>query len=375
MNKPFLATSIFVVLLTLYSCLVMFGCVQNDTDLRIGALLALTGNAANYGISLRQGIDMAVDDINSNGGINGKKIKIIYEDSQGDATTGLSGFRKLATINKVSVVIGSISSVVLATAPVADEEEVIFVNSSAISPKICDKAGGYLFSVMVSGAQEAEFMAFDFVKKHGKQPIAVLYSNNSSGVDTKEAFVQELANAGGNLVLSQGYELGSTDFRTELAKIYESGARAIYLIAFSSNEFATVLRQAKEMGLDIQWYSYSGFETRETLELAVDAAEGVFYTYPDYSSVNERMTDFQDAYQLKHGTWADIYTVTSYDAVWFIAESIKKYGSNVSDLRTGMREDSSFVGISGPLRFEDNQCVIRPLIWKTVKNGLYSPVN
>jgi len=267
---------IFIVTIVLLVCLgvITIGCVKKENDITIGALLALTGSGANYGKSLQQGIELAKEEINVAGGINGKKLKVIYEDSQGDAKTGISAFNKLVSINKVPVVIGSISSVILAVAPVADEKHVVLINSSAISPKICDQAKNFLFSIMVSGAQEALFMAQDYVRQHKDKPIAVLFSNNSSGIDTKNTFVQALAASGGKVAIEEGYELGSTDFKTQLTKIRASKATSAYLIAFSSREFAGILKQSKEMGLNIQWYSYSGFETKETLELASNEYSG-----------------------------------------------------------------------------------------------------
>src|SRR5688500_9160494 len=84
---------------------------HDSGTLKIGALLPLTGSGANYGKSLKQGIDLAVDDINRAGGVNGQRIEIVYEDSQSDPRTGISGFNKLAGVDKVPVVLGSLSSV------------------------------------------------------------------------------------------------------------------------------------------------------------------------------------------------------------------------------------------------------------------------
>jgi len=342
---------------------------------RIGALLALTGSAANYGRSLRNGIEIAKDEINAQGGINGKPLEVIYEDSQGDAKTGLSGFSKLINVDRVPVVIGSISSVILAVAPVADRNQVVLINSSAISPKIAERATDFLFSIMVSGAQEAQFFASYYVKTHPRDPIAVLYSNNSSGIDTKDALIRDLTAAGVKVAIIEGYELNMTDFRTTLAKIRESGARYGYMIPFSSEECARVLNQSQEMRLGIQWYTYSFFETREILALASSAAEGVIYSYPDYSAQKDRMEAFQRRYKEKSGSWADIYTVTSYDGVTLLAQIMRSYGTSSKEIQRGLREGGTFIGVFGLLKFEKKQYVRKPLLWKTVRNGEYYLLN
>ena len=270
---------------------------KGEQPVRIGALLALTGSGANYGKSLQQGIELAKNQVNSAGGINGQRLQVIYEDSQGDAKTGVSAFNKLISVDHVPLVLGSISSVILAVAPIADQRQVVLVNSSAISPKICDYANNFLFSLMVSGAEEARFMASTFTRIHPATPLAILFSNNASGIDTRNVLQDTLRGAGVPVAASEGYELNATDFRTQLAKIKASGARYGYLIAFSSAEFARVLRQSKDLALDLHWFSYSGLETKETIDLASDAAEGVVYSYPQYSPESKAVEDFQALYK------------------------------------------------------------------------------
>jgi branched-chain amino acid transport system substrate-binding protein len=350
--------------------------VQNrgEQTVRIGALLALTGSGANYGKSLQQGIELAKEQINSEGGIRGVPLQVVYEDSQGDAKTGVSAFNKLVSVDQVPVVLGSISSVVLAVAPIADQRQVVLINSSAISPKICDQATNFLFSMMVSGTEEAKFMASAFARQHPATPLAVLYSNNASGIDTKNVLEQDLRAAAIPIAAAEGYELNATDFRTQLAKIRASGAKHGYLIAFSSAEWARVLRQSRDLGLDLQWYSYSGFETKETLDLASSAAEGVIYSYPASSPSEATAVDqFQSLYKSKYGSWADIYTVTSYDAVKRLASVLRASGQTSVDIKRGLSSQKEYEGLFGNLSFGEKQCVSPNLTWKIVRNGQYVP--
>jgi branched-chain amino acid transport system substrate-binding protein len=345
---------------------------RESREIRIGALLPLSGGGANYGKSLQQGLELALEDINGSGGINGKQLKIIYEDSQGDAKTGISGFNKLVSVDNVPVVVASISSVVLAVAPIADQQHIVLINSSAMSPKICDEATTYLFSFMVSGSDEAQFMARTFAKQHGNEPIAVLYSNNSSGVDTKSTFISDLNVSGGRLAIAEAYDLGTSDFRTQLTKIKASRARYGYLLAFSSSEFAQILRQSKELGLSIQWYSYSGFETRDTLSLAGSSADGMIYSYPSYLGRDTAMAEFQQRFRSKYNSVPDIYTATSYDALKAIANAIARNNDlSPDDIRASLKT-SDYIGLFGRTSFGVHQCVARQLMWKNVKGGEFN---
>ena len=337
-------------------------------DVRIGAILDLSGSGSNYGISLQRGLEIAKDEINERGGINGKKLSIIYEDSHSEAVRGVSAINKLITIDSVPVVMGSISSVILAIQPIADQKGVVLINSSAISPKICENATDYLFSIMVKGADEAEFMAEDFQSKHKNEKIAVLYSNNSSGVDTKDRFSNQLLALGNKNVKEFSYDLGATDFRVSLNKIKKSGAKYGYLIAFSSDEFANILKQTKEVGLDIQWYSYSGIETKETIELAQNAADGVVYSYPVYKD-NGAFELFQNEFEERYKTIADIYTVTSYDGLHLLANVMSQFGTSAKSIQEGLRH-SEYDGVFGKIEFSgDKQCAEYDLFWKTISNG------
>jgi len=354
--------------------LMVLSCEKKDETIKVGAILALTGSGANYGKSLQQGIELAKDEINKSGGIKGKKMEVIYEDSQGDPKTGVSAFNKLVSMNNVPVVLGSISSVVLAIAPIADEKQVVFVNSSAISPKIKERADKFLFSLITSGADEAKLMASELVKKHGSEPIGILFSNNASGIDTKDSFIKELATDGGTIAFAEGYELGTNDFRSSLTKIKNSKAKYCYLIAFSSQEFAKIFIQSKEIGLRIQWYSYSGIETKETLELSKGAADGVIYSYPSYLSNDSAMIKLQEKFSQSYGSWPDIYTVTSYDGVKLLSTVLNNYGTTSLEIQKGLRETKVYNGIFGKLDFSDKQCVSRDLIWKTIRFDKYEVV-
>lgn len=359
--------AIFGIAIYLYhSCLF----VDKNEEVRIGAILDLTGPGSNYGVSLQRGLEIAKDEINEAGGINGKRLTVVYEDSHSDATTGVSAFNKLITTDNVQVVFGSISSVILAIQPIADQNEVVLINSSAISPKICENAIDYLFSVMVKGADEALFMAKDFQIKHQNEKIAVLYSNNSSGVDTKDKFVNLLSGLGNKEVKEFGYELGTTDFRIMLNKIKNSGIKYGYLIAFSSDEFANIFKQTKEVGLEIQWYSYSGIETSETVELARDAADGVVYSYPIYKKEGG-FDSFQKAFDERYNTVADIYTVTSYDGLHLVASVMNQFGTSSHSIQEGLRQ-IEYDGIFGRIEFTGGkQCVEYDLFWKTIDDGQF----
>ncbi|MCK5174874.1 MAG: ABC transporter substrate-binding protein, partial [Planctomycetes bacterium] len=133
-----------------------FGCSKKppeQKEVKIGAISPFTGDGANYGKAARTAIDMAVDEINTKGGVNGAKLVVVYEDDKGNPSDALSAFKKLATVDKVSAVLGPFySSNVLACAPVANRLKVVLLTGTATSDNI-RTAGEYVFRVCPSNDQ------------------------------------------------------------------------------------------------------------------------------------------------------------------------------------------------------------------------------
>jgi len=349
---------------------VFWSCQGKQDVVRVGAVLPLTGSAATYGVSLRQGIDLAIETINASGGIGGRKLEVIYEDSKGDARIGVSAFNKLVTIDRIPLVFGSLSSIILAIQPEADRQNVVLMNTSAINPRFCEGANDFLFNLMVNSQQEMNFFAKEFQSRFPNEKVALLYCNNASGVHTRDVFVRELSQLGNSNHVVENYDLGATDFRVQLERIKRSGAKFGYLFAFSNKEFADIIRQTKEQGLDIQWYSFSAIETRETIELAGEAANGIIYSYP---KTNDSLYSIlQTKFGAKYDYWADIYAVTSYEGTNLVAKVMNEHGTTALDIQKGLRSIEKFDGIFGYIKFNiGNQCVDRELVWKKIENGQF----
>jgi branched-chain amino acid transport system substrate-binding protein len=369
MNKK-VFIKITVITLLIFTVFSGFGCTKKDDVIKMGAVFPLTGSMAPYGISIRQGIDLALEEINAAGGINGKKLEIIYEDSQGDPKTGVSAFNKLHMIDKVPLVFGSLTGVILAIQPEADKNDVVLINTSAISPLINEKADNFLFNFVVNSEPESIFMAEEFQDKYPNEKIAVFHGNTPPHIYAIDIFTQNLSQLGNSNYFTESYEMNTTDFRVQLDRIKRSGAKYGYLLAVSNKEFADILKQSKELNLNIQWFSIAGIESRETVDLAREAADGVIYSYPKIID-DALYSNFQRVYNEKHNAFADVLTVSSYDTVHLISAIIKEYGDAGLDIQNGLRSISNYYGIFGKYKLSNTgkQFVDRELIWKTIENG------
>ena len=234
-----------ILILGLVISLGIVGCAKKEKEIKIGAILPLTGDFSSHGEDAKKGIELSIEEINKKGGIKGKKIYPIFEDDKMQPSIGVSAFEKLITVNKVHVVLGGIgSSVALAIAPIAEKKKVIFLSPTASSPKLT-QAGDYIFRIWPSDIYEGGVMA-DFLHNFDIETVAVFYVNNDFGQGLKEIFGKKFKEKGGKVLIEEPYDQGSTDFRAQLSKIKKRNPGGIYLPGYYQ-EVAKIAVQIKEL--------------------------------------------------------------------------------------------------------------------------------
>ena len=370
MLRKIFAACIIILALTLSS----FGCAKKEPEeVKIGAVLPLTGDAAKWGESSKRAIDLAIDEINTGGGINGKKIKVIYEDDQGNAAAGTSAMNKLATVDKVPVVIGALfSSVTLAMAPIAESNKVVLISPASTAPKISE-AGDYIFRNVAPDTFEAKEMAAFALKKVKFKRVAILYINNDYGVGLKNVFETEFKTLGGEIVGVESFEQGGTDFRAQLTKIKNAKPDAVYMPGYPP-EMAQIMKQARELKISTQFLSVTVFEDAKVLEIAGKAAEGVIYTTQvfDPEAKDEVVQKFVTAYRDRYQATPDIFAGLSYDAAKIVALAMQQGGFQSEQIKNAIYKVQGFHGVTGLTTFDSNGDVTKPIGLKTLKEQQFT---
>lgn len=364
-----------VVLLIAITLFITKNDTQNEDVIKIGAILPLTGDAAQYGKAAQKGIELAIEEINEQGKTNKKKFEIIFEDTQGNPKTGVTAIQKLILKDKITAAIGGLfSSVTLAVAPVMNQNKIVLLSPASSAPKIT-QAGDYIFRNCPSDVYEGGIMADYAFDQLDIRKAAILYVNNDYGVGIKTIFAKQFIAKSGQIIAEESFEQNATDFRTQLIKIKNAHPEAIYLIGHK--EMGLALKQAKELGIQYQFLSTVMFEDPKILEIAGSAAEGVIYSASSFDTKSDDPTikKFVSSFEDKYGQKPDVFSALSYDAMKIMELAFKSANSTDSEIKESIYQIKNYSGVMGTISFDLNGDVVMSPVIKEVKDGTFTFLN
>lgn len=367
MNKKLVGLFVLVVVAVVAAILVIKK-PEGVKDVTIGVVLPLTGDLASYGQNARDGISLVTEQVNSQGGIDGKRISVIFEDTAGQPAQAVSALKKLLDVDKAIAVIGGISSsTTLAMAPVANKNEVILLSPAASAPDITT-AGPFIYRVWPSDVFESSRMA-EYVLKESIRNIAILYVNNDYGKAMVKGFRNALGGTSDIVIAEDAFDPNTTDVRTQLSRIRSSAAEWIYLISYPKDS-AIILRQMTELGVKTKILATSSFEDPLVLAAPAQTIEGALFTSPvPPASDNEVVAGFKTAYKAKFGKDPGLVADYGYDSLAVLVEAIRAGGPTKQGVAAGIKQLPPIQGASGGIEFDENGDVLKPAGVKAVKDG------
>jgi branched-chain amino acid transport system substrate-binding protein len=340
--------------------------------LRVGVLIPMSGDSAVWGTSMRQGIDLARDQLNEERGQTRPAVDLSYEDDRGLPNVGVSALQKLMEVDRIRGLVGvANSSVALAVIPIIDERKTIFVSGGASSPKLSGSSK-YFFRTWPSDLAEAVAMAKYVRGREGMSQVAILYINNEYGIGLRDPFMKEFQTLGGEIVREQAFPQESVDFRAQLTAVQRENPQGIYLVG-NPREMGRCLKQASELGIKTQFFSTSAFVNSEVLNIAGSAANGVILTDASfdpkspYAETQKFIKDFQEKYHQQPGMLA----VTGYDALRVVVYAFDRTDGTSDRIVEFIRNLRAFPGAGGPISFDAQGDVQRPVRISTVVNGQF----
>lgn len=320
---------------------------------KIGFIGPLTGDYANYGTLCRQAVEMAIDEINAKGGVNGASIKLFAEDSEGDSQKALAAMEKLSSSDKVCAIIGPVlTGETFSVAERAQAEGIVIITPSA-SHKDITNVGDYIFRTTPSDGLQGEVAGKYWSQVLGYTKLAVLYAKNDYSQGLYESMSEAFTQDGGKIVAAETFMVGDKDFKTQLTKLKNTDAQAIYLPDYTA-EMAQILEQAAQLGIGKPFLSGDGFLSEEIYSLAGQYTDGVVYTASARVEESNKNKEFKDAYTARWGIGPDSFATNAYDATYILVSVIEKVGTDRKAIKTGMEQVKDFEGVNGIINFAPN---------------------
>ena len=309
---------------------------------------SLTGPGETYGTVNTLAKWMAVDEINGEGGINGRMIELAIEDSKCNAHDAITAYNKLVDVDGVKIILGTTcSGAMLGVAPLAESDGVILFSASATNPDIAD-AGDYIFRTAMNDAQLG-IDTGNVLWADGIRKLATINESTDYAKGVRRASVAQFEKRGGEVVAAEQYASDTTNFITHLTKLLNANPDAIHLAAQGEFSGGTIVKQLRELGYDGPIYSEVVPIGSEALNIAGDAATGLKAITAELDPSNNKaqkvLTSFRARYGYAALAW---YIGSAYDDIYITAECLKKTGDDQD--ADGFRDclyDTTWSGVIG----------------------------
>lgn len=369
------------VVITLASMLFLSACGSSggggsDGDIVIGVLTPTTGASAKMGQDMNNAIKMAVEEINSKGGLLGKKIKLVFEDEACDPQTATAAANKLVSQNVAAVVGGYCSGAVLPATGVLNQAGIPWVITAANSAKIPAQGYNNIFLLNSTAPAQAQTAADYIVKKLKGKRIAIINDNSAYSVDLAERTRDLVKKAGAEVVFYEGVNPQEHDFSSTLTKLKKQNPDVTYWTGYYAAG-GLLLKQFKQLGVSGAFGVGDGSNDPTIVKIAgAENAEDMFTTTTPTPQFQPTAKNWVQKYNEKYNVEPGPYSAISYDGMRLIADAIKRANSTDKEaVRKAIEETNGFDTFSGPISFKpDGEVSKSNFVVLIVKNGQYQLV-
>jgi branched-chain amino acid transport system substrate-binding protein len=357
--------------------LVLTGCQQGGTDtVKIGVNMELSGAVATYGQSTVDGIELAIDEVNAAGGIDGKQVELVKYDNKSDAAEATTLATKLMTEDDVACVLGpATSGAFKAEIPVANDNKVPVISGSATADDVTVDASGvkeYAFRICFNDSYQGTAMA-NFAYKNLKVKKVVIILDNASDYSKglAKSFKDTFTEVGGTIAAEEAFVAGETDFNAVITKIKDKDFDAIFIPGYYQ-EAGLIIKQARAQGIDVPIMGADGFDSPTLVELSGAAAANDIYFSNHYSSLDEEsvVVDFIKAFKEKHEKDPDAFNALGYDLAKFACDGIGRAGGEGGEaLKDALAGTEEFKGVTGTFSVDENHNPVKAVVVIEMQEG------
>jgi branched-chain amino acid transport system substrate-binding protein len=308
----------------------------NNEPIYIGVSGPLTGPNAQYGAQWKKGFDLALEQINKEGGVNGRPLEYLFEDTQSDPKQTVAVAQKFVNDSRIVIQLGDFASPAsMAASPIYERAGLVQFGFTNSHPDFT-KGGQFMWSNSISQSDNAPLLANYAVTELGFKRLAVLHLNTDWGRTTTDLFAKAVQERGGEIVATEGYLPEEKDFRSTLTRVRDANPDAVVLISYYADG-ALITQQVRTTGLSQPIVASGSIYSPKFLELAGDAANGVF-TNTNFFPGEQRpeVQTFVNTFKAKYNEEPDSFAAGAYDTMILVYHVIKQYGTDRKAIRDGL---------------------------------------
>lgn len=339
----------------------------DSPGIKIGATIPLTGDLAAWGNREKNGVLLALEEINATRSST-NRIEVIIEDTKSQPTAGVSAINKLISMDKTKFIIGDISSgITLAMAPIAEASHVVMLSPGASNPALTT-AGDYIFRNWPSDVYDGAALAYAAKNELNANKVLVFYEDNTYSEGLAESFKQKAAKIGLEIIGSDRVAAKDKTYRTLLEKYRASGADLVFVAAHPAMS-ARLFLEIKEAGMKQKLLGCVAIQGPDFIQAYPDATDIYFTTIPLDAEHNSVFKTFSARYKEKYGENPDVGAAHAYDAMKMLAAVIPDAGTTADQAKTGLYQIKDFAGATGTMSFDANGDVVKPLALMRYEHG------
>ena len=335
-----------------------------DERVRVGAFMSLTGDTAQYGISALNGIRMAVEEANAAGGVSGRRVELVVQDTRSDMTETEVVVERLTREVRVHALVGEVvSSRSVAAARVAQRERVPMLTPSATSPEVT-AVGEYVFRSCYTDVFQGAAIAHFAVGRLGARRAALLVDRDQRySVELARFIREDFVRHGGEVVAEQEYQAGAADFSVQLAEVGAARPDVVFIPGYYL-EAGLLARQARALGIEAPLVGGDGWDSPRLYEIGGEALAGNFFSsHFSAEDPDPQVQRFVADYRRLHGFAPDSFAATAYDAARIMLDAIARAPSlERSAVRDSLAATREFPGVTGAVTFNAERNAVKSVV-------------
>lgn len=340
---------------------------SSDDLIVIGAIFSSTGIAGDYGKKSVQGLELAVDDINRNGGIQGKMLKVIVEDAKSSPKDALSAYRKLVDLHGVKFIIGDVYSSTTKTILDNLDSDVLLFAPGASKPDLVNLKQNFLRNWT---SDDFDGLAMSNVTRDmGIEKISVLNQSSDYTISLSNAFIKDFKHYNGEITSHDEFTAEGGRYRELLIGLKNKGVENVYLAGLSS-QLGQILKESSRIGYHPQWFTNLTVNTADCKNVAGESINGVIFTEPflDKSENNTSWTEFENSYHERFGSVPDATVAHAYDAMKILELALDST-TKVNEVVSYINKLANYPGVSGNTTFDGHGGVVKDIVVKQFVDG------